>query len=289
MDWNQLKAFLETAEAGSLSAAARKLGLSQPTLSRQVAAIETQLGVALFERVGGSMTPTATGLALLEHARTMGAAAQDLQLAATGHSQATDGLVTVSASHTIAAYVLPPVIAALRAKAPGLVVEIVASDALSDLQRREADIAVRHVRPDQPDLIGKMMREGTAGFYASRLWVEKHGHPKTADDATRCDWVGLDRRGQYLQYLHLHGLMVRAEQFVCHTENSLTSWALVQQGLGIAPVMDEIAPQLPGLVRVLDDVPPIRFPIWLVTHKELRTARRIRLVFDALADHLSDP
>ena len=98
LDWNQLKAFLETAETGSLSAAARKLGLTQPTLSRQVAAIERQLGVTLFERVGKAMVLSGTGLALLDPARVMGAAAEDLRMAATGQSQAVDGVVCISAS-----------------------------------------------------------------------------------------------------------------------------------------------------------------------------------------------
>ena len=131
LDWNQLKAFLETAETGSLSAAARKLGLTQPTLSRQVAAIEARLGVTLFERVGKAMALTGTGLALLDHARAMGAAAADLQLAATGQSQAVDGVVCISATDMVAAHLLPPLLARLREEAPGIVIEIVTSDALS--------------------------------------------------------------------------------------------------------------------------------------------------------------
>jgi len=107
-DWNHLKAFLETAETGSLSAAARKLGLAQPTLSRQVAAIEKQLGVTLFERVGKTMVLTSTGLSLLEHARVMGSAAEDLRMTATGQSQAVDGVVCVSATEGVAGYLLPP-------------------------------------------------------------------------------------------------------------------------------------------------------------------------------------
>lgn len=146
LDWNHLKAFLETAETGSLSAAARKLGLTQPTLSRQVAAIERQLGVTLFERVGKAMVPTRTGLALLDHARVMGSAADELRLAASGQSEAVDGVVSISATEPVAAYLLPGVLARLRQQAPGIVIEVVTSDALSDLQRREADIAVRHVR-----------------------------------------------------------------------------------------------------------------------------------------------
>jgi len=288
-DWNQLKAFLETAETGSLSAAARKLGLTQPTLSRQVAAIERRLGVTLFERAGKAMVPTATGLALLEHARVMGAAAEDLTLAATGQSQAVDGVVTVSASEAVAAHLLPRLVRQLRQQAPGIVIDVVASDALSDLRRREADIAVRHLRPDQPDLIGRFIRDAQAGFYAAAGWVQQHGHPRTATQAARHAFVGSDRAGRYLAYLRQHGLPLEVANFSCYAENSMAHWALVQQGLGIGAMMVDIADATPGMVRVLDDVPPVVFPIWLVTHRELRTARRIRVVFDLLAEALHHP
>jgi DNA-binding transcriptional LysR family regulator len=289
LNWNQLKAFLETAEAGSLSAAARKLGLSQPTLSRQVAGMEAQLAVTLFERVNNAMVPTATGLALLEHARAMGAAASDFERVATGRSEAVSGVVTVSASHPIAAYLMPSVLMRLQPLAPDLRVEIVATDALSDLQRREADIAVRHVRPEQSDLIGRFIRDVSAGFYASRAYVRQRGHPKTVQDAARHRWVGMAADGRYSSYLKAHGIEIGEANFSCYSENSLTSWALMRAGLGIAPLMDEVGAQFDDCVRVLDEVAPVMFPMWLVTHRELRTARRIRLVFDVLADALAEP
>lgn len=283
LDWNQLKAFLETAETGSLSAAARKLGLSQPTLSRQVAAIEQRMGVTLFERVGKAMALTPTGLDLLEHARAMGAAADALSLAATGRSQAAGGVVSVSATDAVAAYVLPPLVRQLREREPGIAIEIIASNALSDLQRREADIAIRHVKPEQPELIARLIREASASFYASQDWVRVHGHPRTAEQAAGLPFVGADRSGQYLAYLQHHGLPVREANFSCYADHSVASWSLVRQGMGIGAMMDEIALDTPGIVRVLDDVAPVRFPIWLVCHRELRTSRPIRIVFEALA------
>lgn len=286
LDWNQLKAFLETAETGSLSAAARKLGLTQPTLSRQVAAIEQRMGVTLFERVGKRMVLTSTGMDLLEHARAMGAAAEALGLAATGRSQAVGGVVSVSASDVVAAVLLPPLVKQLREREPGIAVEVIPSNALSDLLRREADIAVRHVKPDQPELIARFIREATAHFYASKAWVKTHGHPRTADDAAHLPFVGSDRQGRYLAYLRAHGLNLSEANFSCYADHTVTHWALVQQGLGIGAMMEEIARDMPGLVRVLDDLPPVRFPVWLVTHRELRTSRRIRVVFEALAEGL---
>ena len=286
LDWNQLKAFLETAETGSLSAAARKLGLTQPTLSRQVAAIERRMGVTLFERVGKAMALTSTGLDLLEHARAMGAAADALGLAATGRSQAVGGVVSVSASDAVATYLLPPLVRQLRDQEPGIVIEVIASNALSDLLRREADIAIRHVKPEQPELIARLIREASAGFYASEDWVQLNGHPRSAAEAAHLPFVGSDRSGQFLAYLRQHGLPVGEANFSCYADHSVAHWALVREGMGIGAMMDEIARGTPGIVRVLDDVPPVHFPIWLVTHRELRTARRIRVVFDALAKGL---
>ncbi len=286
LDWNQLKAFLETAETGSLSAAARKLGLTQPTLSRQVAAIEQRMGVTLFERVGKSMVLTTTGLDLLEHARAMGAAAEALGLAATGRSQAVGGVVSVTASDAVAAYLLPPLVKQLREQEPGIAIELIPSNALSDLLRREADIAIRHVKPEQPELIARHIREATAHFYASEDWVKTHGHPRSAEDAAQLPFVGSDRQGRYLGYLRAHGLPVNESNFSCYVDHTVAHWALVQKGLGIGAMMEEIARDTPGVVRVLDDVPPIKFPVWLVTHRELRTSRRIRVVFEALAEGL---
>ncbi len=287
LDWNQLKAFLETAETGSLSAAARKLGLTQPTLSRQVAAIEQRMGVTLFERVGKAMALTPTGLDLLEHARAMGAAAEALGLAATGRSQAVGGVVSVSASDAVAAYLLPPLVRQLHEREPGIAIEVISSNAFSDLLRREADIAIRHVKPEQPDLIARLVREATASFYASEGWVAAHGHPHTAQEAAHLPFVGSDRSGQFLAYLQGHGLPLTEANFSCYADHSVPHWGLVRQGMGIGVVGDDIAKDIPGVVRVLDDVPPVRFPIWLVTHRELRTSRRIRVVFEALAEGLS--
>jgi DNA-binding transcriptional LysR family regulator len=287
LDWNQLKAFLETAETGSLSAAARKLGLTQPTLSRQVAAIEQRMGVTLFERVGKTMALTPTGLDLLEHARAMGAAAEALRLAATGRSQAVGGVVSVSATDAVAFHLLPPLVRQLREKEPGIAIEVIPSNAISDLLRREADIAIRHVKPEQPDLIARAIRQAEANFYASEDWVKAHGHPRHAEEAAHLTFVGSDRSGQFLTYLRQHGLPLSEANFSCYCDHSMAHWALVRQGMGIGAMMDEIARDTPGIVRVLDDVPPVHFPIWLVTHRELRTSRRIRVVFEALAQGLA--
>ena len=290
LDWNQLKAFLETAQTGSLSAAARKLGLTQPTLSRQVAAIERRMGVTLFERVGKAMVLTPTGQDLLAHARAMGAAAAALGLAASGRSQAVGGVVSVSASDAVATYLLPPLLRQLRAQAPRIAVEVISSNTVSDLLRREADIAIRHVQPAQPELIARRVRETSASFYASQDWVRAHGHPRRAQDAAHLTFVGFDRAGfylQYLAYLRQYGLHLSEDNFSCYADHSTAHWALVRQGLGIGAMMDDIAQGTPGVVRVLEEVPPVPIPIWLVSHRELRTSRPIQTVFEALAQGLA--
>ncbi|MEN0001721.1 MAG: substrate-binding domain-containing protein [Pseudomonadota bacterium] len=158
---------------------------------------------------------------------------------------------------------------------------------MSDLRRREADIAIRHVRPEDPELIGKLLREASGSFYASKQWVQENGHPRSAKDARDKDFIGFDRDFRFLPYFHDLGLDLGESSFPLMSENSVTSWALMRQGLGISVMMDDIARTEPDLVRVLDEVPSIRFPIWLVTHRELRTARRIRVVYDILAESLT--
>lgn len=287
MDWNQVRAFEATAECGSLSSAARKLRLTQPTLSRQVAALEEALGVTLFERVGKRLVLTAPGVELLEHARTMRESADLMSLAASGRSQAVEGLVTISATDAIAVHVLPPILARIRSQAPLVTVEIVSSNAISDLRRREADIAIRHVRPEEPELIGKLIREAEAGFYASRDWVSRHGHPKRPEEVIGADFIGFDREGRFAEHLAALGLTISGSSFPVITENSLVAWELVRSGLGIGVMMREIASRSEELIEILEELPEIRFPVWLVTHRELNTSRRIRIVFDILAEGLA--
>ena len=289
MDWNHLHAFLQTAERGSLSAAARYMGVTQSTLSRQVSALEVELGVTLFERVGRSVMVTQAGSGLLDYVRTMGAAAHDLALAATGTSKTVDGVVSVSATEAVAAFLLPRAIQRISQAAPGVVIEVIATDAVSDLRRREADIAIRHTRPQEPELTARLLRHGSAHFYASSDWVAKNGHPRSARDAAKHRFIGADRSGTYLAFLQNCGLQLKESHFSVLAENTAVTWQMTLQGLGIGVTMDEIAALTPSMVRVLDDIPPIMFPIWLVTHRELYTARRIRVVFDLLALEFGAP
>jgi DNA-binding transcriptional LysR family regulator len=288
MDWNLARAFLATAKAGSLSAASRALGLSQPTLSRQVAMLEAELGVTLFERIGKRLVLTETGHSLVAQGQAMAEAADAMALAASGRAQAVEGRVSISATDAYSAYILPGICARIREKAPHVTLVIISSNAISDLRRREADIAIRHVRPDEPDLIGQLVRESTAHFYASEAWVAQHGAPQRAEDVNPHDLVAYDDTAVFANYMRGLGLAVTADSFRLVSENTVVAWEMVKLGLGIGVMMPEIAERTPGVVKLLPQLELPRVPVWLVTHREMRTSQRIRLVFDVLAEELRD-
>jgi DNA-binding transcriptional LysR family regulator len=286
-DWNRARAFLVTAEEGSLSAAARALGMAQPTLGRQVDALEEELGVILFERAGRGLTLTPSGVDLLEHVRAMGDAANRVALAAAGQSQSIEGTVCIAASEIYAAVVLPPIIAKLRLAEPGLHIEIVASAKASDLKRREADIAIRNFQPTEPDLVAKKIGDIPARLYATPGYLERIGNPKLPYDLHRADFISIDRSGTLLTWLNRLGLSLTERNFPIVTENYLVMWELVKHGLGIGIQDGNIGDAEPLVRRALPDFDPFMFPIWLVAHRELNTSRRVRVVFDLLAKELA--
>lgn len=287
-DWNRARAFLVTAEEGSFSAAARALGLAQPTVGRQVAALEDELGVVLFERVGHGLALTPTGTELVEHVRLMGEAANRVSLAATGRSAAIDGAVCISASEVIAAYLLPPIIADIRRAHPGVEVEVVATNQPSDLKRREADIAVRSFRPTQPDLVARKVGVSEAHLYASRAYLDRIDHPQTpAELAARAVFLNFGRGPELMDGLNALGLALTPAHFRIVCANQLVQWALARQGLGVCVMMAEVGDADPTMARALPTLPPIPVPTWLTTHREVRTSRRIRVVYEMLAAGLS--
>lgn len=286
MDWNLARAFCMTADTGSLSAAARKLGLTQPTLSRQVADFEAALGVTLFERVGKKLVLTESGLSLLEHARAMSTAAEAMALAAVGRAQDIGGAVRISATDAVSAYLLPEIVETIRQKAPQITIGIVASNTLSDIRRREADIAIRHVQPTENELIGRLVGTVAAHLYASQAWVARKGMPASIDDLLPEDLVGFEPVEQFAEHLKAIGISVNADRFRIVSENAVVLWEMVRRGLGVSMMLREIAERTPGLVRLLPQLPAVSVPVWLVTHRELRTSARVRLVFDVLAGEL---
>lgn len=286
-DWNHARAFLATAESGSLSAAARQLGQTQPTVGRQVSALEQELGVTLFERVGKTLVLTPNGRDLLQHVRQMAEAAGRLSMMASGQSQEIEGRISITASEVMCAYVLPPALQQLREVAPRLEIDVVSADDVRDLQRREADIAIRHVRPEQPELIARLIRDAQAHLYATPAYLDRNGVPQSLADLADHDFIHFGNPEQMLTFLNPLGIPVTVENFKVGSISGVTAWSLVQQSLGLSLMADDVAAKTPGVVRVVEDVlEPVQYPIWLTTHSELHTARRIRLVFDLLAEFL---
>ena len=285
-DWNRARAFLVTAEEGSLSAAARALGMTQPTLGRQVSALEKELGVALFERVGLGLILTPSGLELVEHVRAMGDAASRVSLTASGQSQSIEGNVCITCSEYYAVYVLPPIIKKLRKLEPQISIEIIATNTTSDLRRREADIAIRNFRPTQPELIAKKIKDVLARLYATPEYLKEIGEPKNPEDLNSADFISFDNTGQLMSGLNAMGLTLTKQNFPLQTEHFITHWELVKQGLGIGIMPEELGTKEPMVVQALPALAPIEFPIWLTAHRELNTSRRIRMVFDLLAKEL---
>ncbi len=287
-DWNQVRAFLATAEEGSLSAAARALTLTQPTLSRQVAALEEALAVTLFERGHRTMQLTDTGLALLEHVRVMGEAATRVSLAATGRSELIDGHVRLTTTEGFAMVHLPPIVERLRELAPGIELEIIPANESLDLLRREADIAIRHTRPEHSDLIAKQVGAMTGHFYASTEYLDRMGRPRTPAALADYDFIGFESPTTLLELFNSMGVPLTRDHFKVYTTSGVVILALMEQGLGVSVMTKDVAETRTGLEQVLPALPPFDVPVWLVTHRELRTSRRIRLVFDTIADYVRD-
>lgn len=285
-DWNRARAFLATAEEGSLSAAARALGMAQPTLGRQVTALEEELGVALFERVGRGLTLTASGLELLEQVRRMGEAAMAVSLSASGQSQTIEGPITITASELNAAFLLPPVLARLRHEHPGVEIKLVASNTVRDLRRREADIALRSGKPSDPLLFATRLRDTPARLYATPGYLQRIGRPTRAADFTRADFLGFsDDAGRFMTGLNALGFSLTPKNFALHTDNHMVLWELLKSGLGVGAVIEEVGDAEPRVERALPAMAPIEVPLWLVAHREVHTSRRIRMVFDMLVEH----
>lgn len=286
-DWNQVRAFLATVEEGSLSAAARELGLTQPTLGRQVAGLEDRLGVTLFERGGRSLVLTPAGRQLVEHVRRMAEAATDVSLVASGQSTSVEGVVRITATEMYAANVLPPFAASLRRDHPGIVIEIVATNDVSNLRQREADIAIRNTDPKDPELIARRIMTERGGLFATSGLIAKYGPFKTLKDLAQAPFIGFGTEtAGYLSALQAKGLPISESNFVSGSESHLVHWALARKGLGIGGNGLVLGDGFADMHRVSDGLLTFEFPVWLVAPSELRTNPRVRIVYDRLAETL---
>lgn len=287
-DWNRARAFLVTAEEGSLSAAARALDMTQPTVGRQVSALEAELGISLFERTNSGLVLTQSGSDLIVQVKAMAEAATNLSRMASGHVEAVEGIVCISATEMIAAFILPPIIEKLRKQWPKIEIEIITSSDTSDLSRREADIAIRNYRPTQQELIAKRVKNTLGHLYASKNYIQNLEHRLSPQDLNDAVFFGVDRSNSVISYLKKFGFNLSSSNFPVIVANHLVQWEMVKHGTGIGFMMTDIGDAEPLVERVLPTFPAFETETWLVAHRELKTSRRLRVVFDCLAAELSE-
>jgi DNA-binding transcriptional LysR family regulator len=282
-NWTLLRSFLAVAEAGSLSAAARELGLSQPTLGRHIAEIEAGLNLTLFTRTAKGLALSVAGTALLPHATAMKEAARALSLAAAGRDADISGTVRITASQIMATYVLPTMLADLRKVEPQIEIELVPSDTTENLLFREADIAVRMYRPTQLDLITRHLVDLPLGLYAAKTYLDRVGRPATPDAVLGLDIIGFDRSDMMLHMLSGLGITRTRGDFPVRCDDQVVYWNLVRAGCGIGGMQCLVGDADPLVERMAPFINLPSLPVWLTAPEALRQSPRIRRVFDYLA------
>jgi len=285
-DWNHARAFLVVADEGSLSAAGRALGMSQPTLGRQISGLEAQLNVTLFERVGKGLSLTQSGVRLYEYVKQMADAANQFSLVAQGQSNDVSGEVCISLTELDAYFRFAPLIAKFKEYAPNIQLELQVSNTISDLKRREADVAIRYQRPTQPDLITKKIGSEKAYLYGHKDYI-KHFANKAPKDVSNLQLIGFDHSDQMKDYLVSMGFPAHKDQFTVICKNQLVQLQMILQGGALAFLPDGIRAQYPELEPAfVEYFTPIELDMWLVCHRELHTSKKVRLVFDFLNEKL---
>lgn len=281
-----MRSFLAVLEQGSLLAAARQLQSSQPTIGRHVTELESQLGLVLFERTGRGLLPTDAALRLADSARAMQSGAEQLARSAVGSNQSPSGTVRITASQPVACHVLPPLLAHMRSTLPDVQVELVASNAVSNLLRREADIAVRMVQPEQATVIARRVGKVALKACAHQDYLRRRGIPRQPSDLLSHELIGGDRNDETLKGFAARGLSVTREQFAFRTDDLIVVWQAVRAGLGIGFVSEHLIRTDPAVIPLLPKLHIEPLPVWLAVHKEVRTSQRIRAVYDFLAEAL---
>lgn len=285
-DWTLVRSFLAALEQGSLLGASRMVRASQPTIGRHIAELESQLGVVLFERTGRGLRPTETALGLAEAARVMESGADQMVRSVSSADASIAGTVRITASQPVACFLLPPLLAQMRLVLPDVQVELVASNAVSNLLRREADIAVRMVQPKQATLIVKRVGKVTVKACAHQDYLRRRGVPRQPTDLLLHDLIGSDQNDEILKGFASMGFPVKRENFGYRSDDLIATWTAVRAGLGIGFVSDYQIRSEPSVVAVLPmlKIPPL--PVWLTVHRELRTSGRIRAVYDFLSQEI---
>ena len=282
-DWTLVRSFLAVLDAGSLMGAARRLGAQQPTLSRHVAELEAQLGAPLFERTGRGVTPTAAALAIADAARQMEGGADTLARALTRERSATTGSVRITASQVAATWLLPELLARFAQDEPGIEIELVASNQLSNLLRREADIAVRMLRPAQASLVARKLADIRIVACAHQRYLDRAGTPRTPADLLEHRLIGYDRDETIVRGFAQLGFALPRQRFAVRTDDQVAYGQLVAAGAGIGFAAQYTLGHWPGVRALLPQLAIPLLPCWLAVHREIRSSRVVRRVYDYLA------
>jgi len=286
-DWSLYRTFLAVLTEGSLSGAARSLGLAQPTVGRHIDALEQAIGQQLFLRSQHGLAATDAASELRPYAEALSATAASLLRAASGHGAEIRGTVRVTASEVVGVEILPPILTALRETHPDLAIELVLSNAVDDLLRREADIAIRMVAPAQEALVARHIGSIGLGLHAHRRYLARCGVPLRLQDLAGHSLIGFDRETAAIRALQKRAGGFQRGLFALRADSDLAQLAAIRAGFGIGICQIRLASREPDLMRVLPEAFDLTLETWVAMHEDLRTSRRCRVVFDALADGLS--
>jgi len=291
-NWDLYRSFLAVLREGSLSGAARMLGLTQPTVGRHVDALEQALGMALFTRSQSGFIATDAAQALLPYAETLESASSALLRAASGMGRGEDaqlkGSVRVTASEVVSVEVLPPILARLRISHPGITIELAVSNRIENLLRRDADIAVRMQRPEQDVLVARRIGNIDLGFHARRDYLERHGTPRTWEELARHALIGIDRGSARARNIMPLLSALEGGSYAVRSDSDLVHLASIRAGLGIGICQVRLAGRDPALARVMPDLLTIPLETWLAMHENLRSNPACAAVYTAMAAGLED-
>ncbi|MFC6143731.1 LysR family transcriptional regulator [Paraburkholderia silvatlantica] len=286
-NWEWYRSFLQVLESGSLSAAARALGITQPTVGRHIESLEAVLGLTLFTRSSDGFSPTAAANELRPYAVGLAMTTAALRRAASSHGSGVRGTVRLTASEVIGVEVLPPILAALRSEYPELSIELVLSNKADDLLRREADIAVRMFRPAQEALVAKRVGAIEVGLHAHERYLALHGVPKSMKALSHHTIIGFDQENAFIRSVQPRFAAYNRNNFAFRADSDLAQLAAIRAGFGIGGCQSPLAARDPKLVRVLREEFSLTLDTWVAMHEDLRTSARCAVTFAALASGLN--
>jgi len=287
-DWTLWRSFGAVIEQGSLSGAARQLGVSQPTIGRHIQTLENELGATLFIRTIKGFEPNASAMRLFEQVKMAKISLSEAAILAEGSNTKLSGAVRITASTITSHYILPKMLAQLREQFPSIEIELVPSDSAENLLMRECDIAVRMFRPTQLELIARKIGVSPMTCCAHTQYLKKNGTPKDIKDLYDFDLVGFDRSELLLSIARQLGFDLQRHHFALRTDSQTAMWEMIKAGLGVGFAQTVLVDAEPEIEAILSQlvIPPLQ--IWLTTHKELFTSARIRVIYDRLGELLGD-